>query len=116
MGNLHWSVDYSYQTTRRDFREEFTQILNGALFSSPIDLDAGKKTHRYTILPNFWSGYKRDSPDDRERVSEQLRELVTSDASIDVDSRYEFVFAEDNTVKRELKGHFDGFPAQHITR
>ena len=64
MGNLHWSVDYSYQTTRRDFRGEFSQILTGALSPSPVDLAADRKIHRYAMLPNFWSGFKGDSPDD----------------------------------------------------
>lgn len=64
MGNLHWSVDYSYQTTRRDFRGEFSQTLVGALSSLPVDLAAGRKIHRYTLLPNFWSGFKGDCPDD----------------------------------------------------
>ena len=64
MDNLHWSVDYSHQTTKRDFRGEFSQILAGALSSPPLDLDAKTRIHRYTLLPNFWSGAKPDSPDD----------------------------------------------------
>ena len=64
MHDPHWSVDYAYQSRRRDFRGEFSHILSGALSQPPIDPAAGSKLHRYTLLPNFWSGGKPDSPDD----------------------------------------------------
>lgn len=63
MTDLHWTLDYSYQTTRGDFRGEFSQILAGALSSASIYRDANRKIHRYTLLPNFWSGHKPDAPD-----------------------------------------------------
>ena len=70
MSKLHWSVDYSYDSpltakkTQRYFRGEFAQILAGALSSSPVASDAATKTHRYALLPNFWSGFKRECPED----------------------------------------------------
>ena len=57
--DLHWSVDYTYQPTERDFGHEFSQTLACALALPPIDRDAEIKVHRYALLPNFWSGYKR---------------------------------------------------------
>ena len=63
-GQLHWSVDYSYQTTERDFRREFSSTLAHALASAPTGVDADKRTHRYAILPNFESGWKREAPED----------------------------------------------------
>ena len=62
--DLHWSVDYTYQTTERDFYQEFSQTLGRALALPPVDRDAEIKTHRYALLPNFWSGFKRDVPHD----------------------------------------------------
>ena len=59
---LHWSVDYSYQTAERDFRGEFSRTLANALAAEPIGLDADKKSHRYRLLPNFHSGFKREAP------------------------------------------------------
>ena len=64
MSKLHWSLDYSNQRTEKDSQGEFSQILSGALSSSPVVPDAAKKTHRYTLLPNFGVGFKRDSRDD----------------------------------------------------
>jgi len=65
MNKLHWSVDYSYSSKlsrtkqiQENFQEEFKKILGGSLSSSPIDFNAKRKTHRYTLLPNFWSGFK----------------------------------------------------------
>ncbi len=64
MSKLHWSLDYSYQRTEREFQGEFSRILSKALASSSVDPDAAKKTHRYTLLPNFWGGFKGEAPDD----------------------------------------------------
>jgi len=64
MSKLHWSVDYAYAAplyadkSQENFKGEFEQILAGVLLSSPLDFNAGTKTHRYTLLPNFWGGFK----------------------------------------------------------
>ena len=34
MSKLHWSLDYSYQRTEREFQGEFSRILSKALASS----------------------------------------------------------------------------------
>ena len=62
--DLHWSIDYSHQTTERDFGREFSETLARALASSPINRDAERRVHRYMLLPNFWSGHKQDAPHD----------------------------------------------------
>ena len=64
MSELHWSVDYSHQTTERDFRREFSQTLASALASAPIARNSDRRVHRYLLLPNFESGWKRGAPDD----------------------------------------------------
>ena len=64
MQKLHWSIDYTYQRTKLDFREELTQTLAAALSSPAIGPDAKRKVHRYTMLPNFWAGFKEENPDD----------------------------------------------------
>ena len=64
MSKLHWSVDYAYASTlsadksQENFKGEFEQILAGVLLSSSVDFNAGTKTHRYILLPNFWAGFK----------------------------------------------------------
>ena len=64
MNDLHWSVDYTDQTDHWGVRSELAQPLAQALSSTPVDPDATSKTHRYTILPNFWCGFNRGhSPD-----------------------------------------------------
>ncbi len=64
MSKLHWSVDYAYasplsaEKSQEIFEGEFEQILTGVLLSSPVDCNAGTKTHHCTLLPNFWGGFK----------------------------------------------------------
>ncbi len=65
MNKLHWSVDYAYASplsadkSQENFESEFGRILADALSSSPADFNAGTKSHGYTLLPNFWGGFKR---------------------------------------------------------
>ncbi len=67
MGTLHWTVDHSDHTADQwDYIGEFSDPLAKALASTPIDPTSTSKIHRYTILPNFWSGFNREadvSPD-----------------------------------------------------
>lgn len=64
MINLHWTVDHSSHTAPRwDYVAEFSDPLANALASPPLDPSATTKFHRYTILPNFWSGFNRDGKD-----------------------------------------------------
>jgi len=65
MSKLHWSVDYTYASplgadqSQGNFEREFTQILADSLSSSRGNFSARTKTHRYTLLPNFWGGFKK---------------------------------------------------------
>ena len=63
MSNLHWSVDHSDQTDRWDYVAEFSEPLTHALASPPIDPSSATRIHRYTILPNFWSGFNPHGQD-----------------------------------------------------
>lgn len=64
MINLHWTVDQSSHTAPPwDYVAEFSGPLANALASPPLDPSATTKFHRYTILPNFWSGFNRDGKD-----------------------------------------------------
>lgn len=64
MSKLHWSVDYAYASplsadqSQEKFEGEINQILASALSAAPVDFNAGTKTHHYTLLPNFWGGFK----------------------------------------------------------
>ena len=61
MINLHWTVDHSSHTAPPwDYVAEFSDPLANALASPPLDPSTTTKFHRYTILPNFWSGFNRD--------------------------------------------------------
>lgn len=60
---LHWTLDYQYQSKERDFRGEFLQTLSAALATPAVPKDSKRKVHRYTLLPNFWAGYKQNEPD-----------------------------------------------------
>ena len=64
MSTLHWTVDYSHQTTERDFRAELLRSLSPALASPAVDHDAKRKAHRYSLLPNYWTGFKGYPADD----------------------------------------------------
>jgi hypothetical protein len=64
MSTLHWSVDYSHQTSERDFCAELLRSLSPALASPALNRDAKRKVHRYSLLPNFWTGFKGYPADD----------------------------------------------------
>ncbi len=64
MSTLHWSVDYSHQSTERDFHAELLRSLSPALASPALNRDAKQRIHRYSLLPNFWTGFKGYPADD----------------------------------------------------
>ena len=60
MKRLHWSLDYSHQSTEQDFVGEFSQILSAALSASPIEPECERKRHRYALLPGWWSFFREN--------------------------------------------------------
>ena len=58
---MHWTLDHAAHTSGWDFRQAVSEPLAQSLSATPIDPTADRKMHRYTVLPNFWSGYNADA-------------------------------------------------------
>ena len=101
MSKLHWSVDYTYASplaadkSQENFEGEFNQILVGALSTSPVDFNAGTKTHRYTLLPNFWGGFKQG-----EELSLNIGQ-VSIKRSLDDGNVWQYAIEHENTTSGE---------------
>jgi len=118
MSKLHWSVDYAYASplsadkTQENFQGQFRQILADALSSSPVDFNARTKSHRYSLLPNFWAGFKRGEVQNL-NIGQVSIERKRDDGDV-----WRYAIEHENTISGEelfLNFNCDHKPARPLT-